>query len=206
MEMFRTRQLVLDPPTEINAASSISARGCLRLSSIYLLVHDWSQSKVLCWRDENPPNGGCRAGSRMGWTRRSAGTPHRTLAPDSAFRNVELAVLELKTPAPDGNVISGTGAKSGLEYSSAPRERRVRMLPPDLVFRKCETCGAGQKTPPDGDQGAGPMRKSALSRQTLCLSRIRTSGNDAVRQSIDCGFCVIDSSVRIRPSQPRVKR
>jgi hypothetical protein len=46
MEMFRTRQLVLDPSTEIKAASSISARGCLRLSSIYLLVHDWSQSKV----------------------------------------------------------------------------------------------------------------------------------------------------------------
>jgi hypothetical protein len=46
MEMFRTRQLVLDPPTEINATSSISARGCLRLSSIYLLVHRWSQSKV----------------------------------------------------------------------------------------------------------------------------------------------------------------
>jgi hypothetical protein len=37
---------VLDPPTEINAASSISARGCLRLSSMFLLVHRWSQSKV----------------------------------------------------------------------------------------------------------------------------------------------------------------
>jgi len=46
MEIFRTRQLVLDPPTEINAASSISARGCLRLSSMHLLVHHWSQSKV----------------------------------------------------------------------------------------------------------------------------------------------------------------
>jgi hypothetical protein len=46
IEIFRTRQLVLDPPTEINAASSISARGCLRLSSMFLLVHRWSQSKV----------------------------------------------------------------------------------------------------------------------------------------------------------------
>jgi hypothetical protein len=32
------------------------------------------------------------------------------------------------------------------------------MLPPDLIFRKCETCGAGRKTPSDGDQGAGPFR------------------------------------------------
>jgi hypothetical protein len=89
-------------------------------------------------------------------------------------------------------------------------QRSARAPRPDATtgfdLRKCETCGAGQKTLPDGDQGAGPMRKSALSRQTLCLSRIRTRGNDAVRQSIDCGFCVIDSSVRIRPSQPRVKR
>jgi hypothetical protein len=32
------------------------------------------------------------------------------------------------------------------------------MLSPDLISRKCETCGAGRKTPPDGDQRAGPIR------------------------------------------------
>jgi hypothetical protein len=65
--MFRTRQLVLDPPTEIDAASSISARGCLRLSSIFLLVHPWPQSKVklllVGTTNENPPDGGHRAGT-----------------------------------------------------------------------------------------------------------------------------------------------
>jgi hypothetical protein len=91
----------------------------------------------------------------MGWTRRSAGTPHRTLAPDSAFRNVELAVLELKTPAPDGSVISGTGAKSGLEYSSAPRERRVRMLPPDLIFENAKPAVLDKKPCPMAIKGRG---------------------------------------------------
>jgi hypothetical protein len=32
------------------------------------------------------------------------------------------------------------------------------MLSPDLISRKCEICGAGRKTPPDGDQRAGPIR------------------------------------------------
>jgi hypothetical protein len=71
--MFRTRQLVLDPPTEINAASSISARACLRLSSIFQLLHPWSQSKVklilVGTTNENSPDGGHRAGTLAGLVR-----------------------------------------------------------------------------------------------------------------------------------------
>jgi hypothetical protein len=111
--MFRTRQLVLDPPTEINAASSISARGCLRLSSIYRLVHHWSQSNVkpvyVGADNGNPPDGGCRAGSRMGWTRCSAGAPQ---ADDSTGFDVTKTVnggVAAKKPASEGSLIPGAG-------------------------------------------------------------------------------------------------
>jgi len=83
--MFRTRQLVPDPPTEINAASSISARGCPRLSSIFQLLHSWPQSKVklilVGTTNENPPDGGHRAGTLAGLVRDTvpSGTPRPVL-------------------------------------------------------------------------------------------------------------------------------
>src|ERR1700722_4319052 len=45
-------------------------------------------------------------------------------------------------------------------------ERRFRMLPPDLIFRKCETCAVLDEKPrPMGSKG-GANQESALSHQT----------------------------------------
>jgi hypothetical protein len=108
----RTRQLVLDPPTEIKAASSISARGCLRLSSIYLLVHDWSQSKVkpICAGAANPPRRGTIERA-LAWAGRGARRKHRArmIAPDLHLEN-GIDVRARKT-RPGGNEAPRRGCK-----------------------------------------------------------------------------------------------
>ena len=137
MEMFRTRQLVLDPPTEINAASSISARGCLRLSSIYLLVQHWSQSKVkhICaGATKTGPMGGIeRAFARAG---RGARRGHRAsdVSPDLVARKwgnkkSPRRKWELVSPRRK-NRSSEAGAKVLIErYSGA----RLRAPHPDAI-------------------------------------------------------------------------
>jgi hypothetical protein len=95
--------------------------------------------------------------ARKGWMPALGEAPRGDFSADLALREWETAGLAAKKiPAPDRDLRDGQSHEVGVFQRSA------RALHPDAItgfdLSKIGNLRSQRKTPPDGDQGAGPIR------------------------------------------------